>query len=155
MDTQGTTHTSNPDTWERKTVMIRRYVRLNQAPTTIELLTDISLSERARLVHPWPLRSPSWKSPPFITCRTFPVVLCFLHFSWHFRFFFPFFFRFVCGRVLGARHGGRARHRRGCQRVTADRGGVKRSAVAVFVPRRLVSLETRGKHEWALSGLHL
>ena len=57
----------------------------------IEQLTDISLAERARLVHPWALRAPTWKSPPFITCRTFPAVLYFLHFSWHFRFFFPFF----------------------------------------------------------------
>ena len=35
------------------------------------------------------------------------------------------------------------------------RGGVERSAVVVFVPRRRVCLETRGKHEWALPGLHL
>ena len=40
----------------------------------------------------------------------------------------------------------------GCWRVE---GGVARSAVAVFVARRRVCLETRGKHEWALSGLHL
>ena len=33
--------------------------------------------------------------------------------------------------------------------------GVARSAVAVFVARHRVSVETRGKHEWALSGLHL
>ena len=32
-------------------------------------------------------------------------------------------------------------------------GGVARSAVAVFVARRRVCIETRGKHEWALSGL--
>ena len=31
----------------------------------VELLRDISLSERARLVHPWPLRVPTSKSPPF------------------------------------------------------------------------------------------
>ena len=58
-------------------------------------------------------------------------------------------------RVLGARHRGRAQRRRGCQRVLASRGGVERSAVAAFVPRRRVCLETRGKHEWALSDLHL
>ena len=54
-----------------------------------------------------------------------------------------------------ARHRGRARRRRGCQRVLSGRGGVKRSAVAAFVPRCRVCLETRGKHEWALPGLHL
>ena len=70
-----------------------------------------------------------------------------------FSFFSFFLFRFVCVRVLRARHRGRARHRRGCQRVLAGRAGVARSAVAVFVPRRPVCLETRGKHEWALSGL--
>ena len=32
-------------------------------------------------------------------------------------------------------------------------GGAGRNAVAVFVPRRRVCIETRGKHEWALSGL--
>ena len=42
----------------------------------IEILIDISLSERARLVHPWPLRAPTSKPPPFITCLTFPAVLC-------------------------------------------------------------------------------
>ena len=56
-------------------------------------------------------------------------------------------------RVLGTRHRGRARRRRGCQRVLAGRGGVARSAFAVFVARRHVCLETRTKHEWALSGL--
>ena len=120
----------------------------------IELLTDISLSERARLVHPWPLRAPTWESLPFVTCRNFPAVLCFLHFAWHFQSLFPFFLiRFVCVRELRARHRGRARHRRGCQRVEAGRGGVARSAVAVFVARRRVCFETRGKHEWALSGV--
>ena len=42
--------------------------------------------------------------------------------------------------------------------MVAGRGGVARSAVAVFVARRRVcleSLETQGKHEWALSGLLL
>ena len=79
-----------------------------------------------------------------------------LKFLLHSQFFFIFFyFRFVCVRVLGARHRGRARRRRGCQRVLAGGGGVAKSTVAVFVPRRPVCLETRGKHEWALSGLHL
>ena len=70
-------------------------------------------------------------------------------------FFLFFFVRFVCVRVVGARHRGRARRRRGYQRLLAGRGGVARSAVAVFVARRCVCLETRGKHEWALSSLHL
>ena len=84
----------------------------------------------------------------------FSAILCFLHFSWHFQSFFPFFFvRFVCVRVLRIRQCGRARHRRGCQRVVAGREGFARSAVAVLVARRRVCLETRGKHEWALSGL--
>ena len=65
------------------------------------------------------------------------------------------FFCFVCLRVLRARPRERARRRRGCQRVLASRGGVARSAVAAFVPRRRVCLETRGMHEWALSRLHL
>ena len=122
----------------------------------VELFTGMSLSERARLVHPWPLRASTWRSPPFFTCRTFPADLCFLNFSRHFRLFFPyFFFRFVCVRVLGARHRGRARRRRGCQRVLAGRGGVARSVVAALVARRRVCLDTRGKHECALSGLHL
>ena len=43
----------------------------------------------------------------------------------------------------------------GCWRVLAGREGGERSAVAAFVPRRRVYLKTRGKHEWALSGLHL
>ena len=69
---------------------------------------------------------------------------------------FPFcLFRFVCVRVFEARHRGRARRRRGCQRVLSGRGGVARSAVDVFVARRRVCLETQGKHEWDLSGLQL
>ena len=125
-------------------------------PYCIELLTDIPLSERARLVHPWPLRDPTWESPPFITCRTFPAVLCFLNFSGHFQSLFPlFFFCFVCVRVLGAQHRGRARRLRGCERMLASRGGIARSAAAVFVVRRFACLETRGMHTWALSGLHL
>ena len=39
--------------------------------------------------------------------------------------------------------------------VLADRGGVARSAVAAFVPRRPVCLETRGMQKRALPGLHL
>ena len=74
----------------------------------------------------------------------------------HFQLFFPFFFfRFVCVRVLGARHRGRAMRRRGCQRMLAGKGGFARSAVVVFVAWRRVCLETRRKHEWAPSGLHL
>ena len=61
----------------------------------------------------------------------------------------------MCVRVLGARHRGRSRRRRGCQRVLAGKGGVATSVVAVFVARRRVCLETRGMHEWALSGLDL
>ena len=38
----------------------------------------------------------------------------------------------------------------GCWRVE---GGEGRSAVVVFVARRRVSIESRGKHEWALLGL--
>ena len=108
-----------------------------------------------RLVHPWPLRAPpSESAPPFIAWRTFPAVLCVLHLTWHSRSFLTFcFFRFVCVRVLRVRHRGRAWHRRGCQWVLAGRGGVARSAVADFVARRRVCLETRRKHDWALSGL--
>ena len=39
--------------------------------------------------------------------------------------------------------------------VLTGRGGVARSAVAVFVPRRRVYLETREMHEGALPGLNL
>ena len=79
-----------------------------------------------------------------------------LKFVLHFQLFFPFFFfRFVCVCVVGARQHGRTRRRRGCRRMLAGRGGVARSAVAVFVARRRVCLETQGKHEWALPGLHL
>ena len=114
---------------------------------SVELLTNIPLYERARLVHPWPLRAPIGESLPFITSRTFPAVFCFSIPLGRFQPFFPFFFfRFVCVRVLGARHRGRARRRRGCQRALAGRGGVARNAVAVFVARRSVCLETRGKH---------
>ena len=83
-----------------------------------------------------------------------------IYFSCHFRlcFFSFFFFRFVCMRacvrVLGARHRGRVRRCRGCQRVLACRGRITRSAVAVFVAGRCVCLATRGVHESALSGLH-
>ena len=50
-------------------------------------------------------------------------------------------------RVLRARHRGRARRRRGCQRLLAGRGGAARSTVAVSVARRRVCLETRWKQE--------
>ena len=69
---------------------------------------------------------------------------------------FPFFllpFRMRC--VVGTRRRGRGRHRRGCRRMLAGRGGGARSAVAVFMARRRVCLETQGKREWALFGLHL
>ena len=52
-----------------------------------------------------------------------------------------------------ARQSGRARRHRGYGRALASRGGVRRSAVAFFVARRGVSIETRGKHEGALSAL--
>ena len=56
--------------------------------------------------------------------------------------------------VPRARHRGRARRHRWCQRALAGSPGVVgRSAVAVFVARCRVFLETRGKHEWALPGL--
>ena len=120
----------------------------------VEVLTDISLSERARLVvHPWPLRAPTWTTSPSIACRAFPAVGCLLSspFFLALSVRFSLVFRFVCVRVLEARHRGRARRRRRCQRVLAGRGrGVARSAVAVLVARRRVCLETRGKHEWAL-----
>ena len=45
------------------------------------LARDIFLSERARLVHPWPLRAPTWIPPPPTTCRREP--------------FFPLFSSFV------------------------------------------------------------
>ena len=66
-----------------------------------------------------------------------------------------FFFRSVCVRLLRARHCGRARRRHRCQWVLANKGRVARGAVAAVVPRRRVCLETRGMHEWALSGPHL
>ena len=96
------------------------------------MLIDISLSECARLVHPWPLKAPTSKPPHFISsCGTFPAALCFLHLSWHSRSFLPsFLFRFVCVRVLRVRHRGQSRRRRGCQRVLSGRAGVARSAVA-------------------------
>ena len=63
-------------------VKSRRLFALSRAHSPdIEPLTDISFSERARLVHPWPLRAPPWEPPPFITWRTFPAVLCSLFFS--------------------------------------------------------------------------
>ena len=61
----------------------------------------------------------------------------------------------ACVCVVGARQRWRARRRRGCRWMLAGRGGVARSAVAVFVARRRVCLETQGKHEWALFCLHL
>ena len=102
--------------------------------------------ERARLVHAWHLRAPTWTPPtPSITCRR--------------RYFFYFvlccvvLFCFVCVRVPRARHRGRARRHRGCRRALAGRRGVGKSAVAVFVARCRVCLETREKQKWALSGL--
>ena len=117
-----------------------------------ELLMDISLSEGARLVHPWPLRAPKSKPPPFITWPTFPAGPCLLHLSWHSRSFRPFLFRFVYSEHGTAGEPGAVAGVSGCWRVE---GGVASSAVAVFVPRRRVSLETRGVHKWALSGLYL
>ena len=70
----------------------------------IELLMDISLSERVPLVHPWPLRAPTWESPPFITCRTFPAFICFSHLSWHFQCFF-LFSSFVACACVCSEHG--------------------------------------------------
>ena len=70
------------------------------------------------------------------------------------RAYFPcFLLCLVCVRVSRARHGRRARRRRGDQRVLADREKVGRSAVAVLVARRRMSMETRRKHECAPSGL--
>ena len=60
-------------------------------------------------------------------------------------------FRLVCVRVPGARHRGRARNRRGCQRVLAGRGELD-EARSVFEDRRCVRLNVRGKHRWVLSG---
>ena len=112
------------------------------------------------MVHPWPLRAPTWESSPFLLLAglsggsLFSPFICF---SRYFQSISPsFFFRSVCVRVLRIRHRGRARHRRGCQRVLAGRGWVARigrDAVAVFVARRRVCLDTRGKHECAPSGL--
>ena len=90
----------------------------------------------------------------FITCRTFSVVPYFLHCSWHFQSFFFFSLHSFRVRVLGSRHREGAWRRRACQQVLAGRAGVARSSVAVFVARRCLCLETRGKHEWALFGLH-
>ena len=61
-------------------------------------------------------------------------------------------FSFVCLRVPRAWYRGRPRRHLGCRRALAGRGGVGRSAVAIFVPRRRVCIETREKHEWALPG---
>ena len=72
---------------------------------------------------------------------------------------FSFFLLLFCVRACTqstsprARHRGRARRRRKCQRAMGGRGGLARRAVAVLVARRRVCLETRGKHERALSGL--
>ena len=111
------------------------------------------------MVHPWPFRVPIWKSSPSFTCRTFPAVVCLLLFIGTFGsfFLFPFLlFRFLCVRVLGARHQGRARRRRECQRVLAGKGGVKgaRSALSCLGVA-WASRHERGKHEWVLSRLHL
>ena len=87
---------------------------------------------------------------PFLRVFVFLISLGTFGYSFLFS-----YFRFVLVRVLGALHRGRARRRRRYQRVLAGRGGVARSAVAVLVARRCVCVETQGKHEWALSGLHL
>ena len=56
-------------------------------------LTAIFSSERARLVHPWPLselplgHTASSSIININSCRTFPAVLCFLLFFLHFQFF--------------------------------------------------------------------
>ena len=106
-------------------------------------LTYLCLSfEGARLAHPWHLRAPTWTPPPPITCRREPFFLFFLFCS---------FVWYAC--VPRARHRWRAQHRRGCQQALTGRRGVGRSAVAVFVARSRVCIETRGKHEWVMSGL--
>ena len=120
---------------------------------SIELHTDISLSERARLVHPWPLRGPTRESPSFISCRTFPAVLCFLRFAGHFRLFFSFFsFRFVCVHVLGARHRGRARHRRGCQRVQV---GIEEGLKGARSPFSCLGIACDSRYEGSMKRLGL
>ena len=110
----------------------------------IELLTDIPLSDNARLVPPWPLRAPTWESPSFITCRTFQrFVILSISPGTSSPFSF-FFFRFVCVLVLGARHRWRGRRRHGYQRVLVGSGRVARSTIVVFMARQCVCLETRG-----------
>ena len=103
------------------------------------------------MVHPWPLRAPTWKSPPFSTCRKFQAVLCFLHFSWHFRLFSFFFFCFLCARVLGTRHRERAQRRRGCQRVLAGKGGLQ----GARSPLSCLGVVCASRHEGSMNGLCL
>ena len=38
--------------------------KYNKTEIYIELLIDTFISERARLVHIWPLRAPTWTLPP-------------------------------------------------------------------------------------------
>ena len=63
----------------KKRLVVQRVYHSSINSTSIELLADISLSEGARLVHPWPLRAPTSTTPPPITRRTFPAVLRFLY----------------------------------------------------------------------------
>ena len=44
------------------------------------LLIDIRLLMRARLVHPWHLSAPTWIPPPVITCRREPLFSLFYYF---------------------------------------------------------------------------
>ena len=116
---------------------------------TIELLTDISLSERARLVHPWPLRAPTWKSPPFFTRRTFPAALCFLHFSGHFWVFFSFFL--VLFRVRACTQSTAPRASAGVSGCWRVEGGLK----GVRSPLSCLGVACTSRHEGSVNGLCL
>ena len=114
------------------------YQCIKYSVRNIDLLPDIFISERARLVHSWHLRAPTWTPPPSITCPREPFSL--------------FCYFILCACVCAQSTAPRASP--APSRVSAAcRGGVGRSAVAVFVARHCVSVDTRGKHPWALSGL--
>ena len=124
----------------------------------INLCTYIFLSERARSVHPWPLGGSHLDTASFYYLPDLSSVSlfspCFLQFQ---CLFFIFYFFGSCAFVY-SEHGtagepGAVAGIRGCSRV--ERGGVGWSAVAVFMARHSVSIEIRGKHEWALFGLVL
>ena len=72
----------------------------------LKLRADISLSERARLVHPWPLIAPTSRIASLYYLADLSSSSLVSPFLLALSFFSLVLFRLVCVRVLGAQHRG-------------------------------------------------